>query len=100
MRIDPVVWWCVAGLLVAATALVVVRLSIRLVRARRLVGSAGLPLSTRMGFWAAVAYVVMPFDLLPDPVLLDDIGVLLLALRALDRAAARAGVVRPRRHRT
>ncbi len=37
-------------------------------------------------FWGAVAYLVLPTDALPDPVYLDDIGVLLLALRSL-RAA-------------
>jgi uncharacterized membrane protein YkvA (DUF1232 family) len=37
-------------------------------------------------FWGAVAYLLLPADLLPDPVYLDDIAVLLLALRSL-RAA-------------
>jgi uncharacterized membrane protein YkvA (DUF1232 family) len=37
-------------------------------------------------FWGAVAYFVLPADLVPDPVYLDDIGVLLLALRTLRRS--------------
>lgn len=90
MSTHAVVWWCVAGAVVVVTAVIVVRLGLRLLRARRLLGSAGLPLSTKLGFWAAVVYVLMPVDLLPDPILLDDIGVLLLALRSLDKAAARA----------
>lgn len=35
-------------------------------------------------------YTVSPADLIPDPVYLDDIGVLLLALRSLQAAAAAA----------
>ncbi len=36
-----------------------------------------------MGFWGAVLYFVLPTDLMPDPVYLDDIAVLLLALRTM-----------------
>ncbi|WP_405014822.1 YkvA family protein [Kitasatospora sp. NBC_01539] len=88
MDVDVAVWWCVAGVLVVVTLVVVVRLFVRLLRARRMLGSSGVPLSTRLGFWAAVVYVVLPVDLLPDPILLDDIGVLLLALRSLGKAAS------------
>ncbi|MFE0514562.1 DUF1232 domain-containing protein [Streptomyces sp. NPDC058964] len=70
-----------AALLVAAVGLLV-----RLVRTRRTLRRAGLPTGPRWVFWGAVAYLVLPTDLLPDPVYLDDIGVLLLALRSL-RAA-------------
>jgi uncharacterized membrane protein YkvA (DUF1232 family) len=45
-----------------------------------------------VAFWAAVVYLVCPVDLLPDPILIDDIGFLLLALRSLDKAALRAGL--------
>ncbi|OLZ74576.1 hypothetical protein AV521_02805 [Streptomyces sp. IMTB 2501] len=70
-----------AGLLAVALALLV-----RLVRARRTLLRAGLPTGPRWVFWGAVAYLLLPTDLLPDPVYLDDIAVLLLALRSL-RAA-------------
>ena len=63
----------------------------RLVRARRGLRRAGLPTGPRWVFWGAVAYFVLPTDLVPDPVYLDDIGVLLLALRSLRRAPGRAG---------
>lgn len=33
-------------------------------------------------------YTISPLDLIPDPVYLDDIGILLLALRSLHAAAA------------
>ncbi|WP_432058515.1 YkvA family protein [Streptomyces sp. bgisy022] len=67
-----------AVLLSAALALLV-----RLVRTRRELRQAGLPTGPRWVFWGAVLYLVLPTDLLPDPVYLDDIGVLLLALRSL-----------------
>lgn len=76
------------GAAVAAAAVLVlaVVLLVRLVRTRRALRDAGLPTGPRWVFWGAVLYLVLPTDLLPDPVYLDDIGVLLLALRSL-RAA-------------
>ncbi|CAL9280574.1 YkvA family protein [Streptomyces sp. SudanB52_2052] len=56
---------------------------VRLVRTRRDLRHAGLPTGPRWVFWGAVLYFVLPADLLPDPVYLDDIGVLLLALRTV-----------------
>ncbi|MFD9903777.1 hypothetical protein [Streptomyces sp. NPDC059063] len=78
----------VAAVLVAATLAVAVVLLVRLVRTRRALRQAGLPTGRQWVFWGAVAYFVLPADLLPDPVLLDDIGVLLLALRSLRSGAA------------
>ncbi|MEU2711292.1 DUF1232 domain-containing protein [Streptomyces sp. NPDC007205] len=77
----------VIGAVVAAVLFVVaLGLLVRLVRARRTLRRAGLPTGPRWVFWGAVAYLLLPTDLLPDPVYLDDIAVLLLALRSL-RAA-------------
>ncbi|MEU2778878.1 YkvA family protein [Streptomyces sp. NPDC007162] len=70
-----------AALLAGAIAVLV-----RLVRTRRTLRRAGLPTGSRWVFWGAVLYLVLPTDLLPDPIYLDDIGVLLLALRSM-RAA-------------
>jgi uncharacterized membrane protein YkvA (DUF1232 family) len=78
----------------AALALTVaVTLLVRLVRARRNLRRAGLPTGPRWVFWGAVLYFLLPTDLLPDPIYLDDIGVLLLALRTL-----RGPVDGPNRH--
>ncbi|MBO7937933.1 MULTISPECIES: YkvA family protein [Streptomyces] len=63
---------------------------VRLVRARQNLRRAGLPTGPRWIFWGAVAYFVLPADVLPDPVYLDDIGVLLLALRSMRRTPGRA----------
>ncbi|MHC0432631.1 YkvA family protein [Streptomyces sp. O3] len=80
----------VAVLLFLATAALVVVLLVRLVRARRALRDAGVPLTNTLAFWGAVLYAISPVDLLPDPVLLDDIGALLLALRSLHHASAKA----------
>jgi uncharacterized membrane protein YkvA (DUF1232 family) len=62
---------------------VAVTLFVRLLRTRRDLRRAGLPTGPRWVFWGAVLYFLLPTDLLPDPIYLDDIGVLLLALRTL-----------------
>ncbi|GHE06175.1 DUF1232 domain-containing protein [Streptomyces alanosinicus] len=76
----------IAIVVAAALLAVALVLLVRLVRARRTLLRAGLPTGPRWVFWGAVAYLLLPTDLLPDPIYLDDIGVLLLALRSL-RAA-------------
>lgn len=76
----------IAAVVAAVLLAVAVTLLLRLVRARRTLRRAGLPTGPRWVFWGAVGYLLLPTDLLPDPVYLDDIGVLLLALRSL-RAA-------------
>ena len=73
----------VVAVLAALVLAVAVALFVRLVRARRDLRRAGLPTGPRWVFWGALVYFVLPADLLPDPVYLDDIGVLLLALRSL-----------------
>ncbi|MFE5890960.1 DUF1232 domain-containing protein [Streptomyces sp. NPDC056462] len=72
--------------LAAVVLAVAVWVLARLVRTRRVMRRAGLPTGPRWVFWGAVLYFVLPADLVPDPVYLDDIGVLLLALRTLRRS--------------
>jgi uncharacterized membrane protein YkvA (DUF1232 family) len=85
---DSTTWILIAAVAVLAAVVLGVALALlrRLVRTRRDLRRAGLPTGPRWVFWGAVLYLVLPTDLLPDPVYLDDIGVLLLALRSL-RAA-------------
>lgn len=73
----------VAATLAAAVLAAAVVVLVRLVRTRRELRRAGLPTGPRWIFWGALLYFVLPTDLLPDPVYLDDIGVLLLALRGM-----------------
>ncbi|MDN3027345.1 YkvA family protein [Streptomyces sp. S.PB5] len=83
---DTTVSWIVVASVVAAAVLAVaVAVFVRLLRTRRGLQEAGLPTGPRWVFWGALAYFFLPADLLPDPVYLDDIGVLLLALRSLRR---------------
>ncbi|GDY71793.1 hypothetical protein SAV31267_012780 [Streptomyces avermitilis] len=110
---DSKTWTLIVVVAIVAVAVLglAVALLVRLVRTRRELRRAGLPTGPRWIFWGAVVYLVLPTDLLPDPVYLDDIGVLLLALRSL-RAAPRPsrpgtgpptdtarGTPRPRRER-
>ncbi|WP_055523091.1 YkvA family protein [Streptomyces graminilatus] len=82
----------IIGVLAAAALAVAGTLLVRLVRTRRDLRRAGLPTGSRWVFWGAVAYLVLPTDLLPDPVYLDDIGVLLLALRSMRNQAREFGI--------
>lgn len=88
-----------AGLVVLAMVVVAVILLVKMVKARKLLNEAGIPVQNKFLFWGAVAYLISPVDLLPDPVLLDDIGIMLIALRSLYAAAEKAGLGRhPDRH--
>ncbi|MEV6684810.1 YkvA family protein [Streptomyces sp. NPDC051130] len=86
---DGKVWLTLAAVVAAALALYAAVLLVRVFKARRLLLDAGIPLRDKALFWFAVLYTISPVDLIPDPVYLDDIGVLLLALRSLHAAAAR-----------
>ncbi|MEU6805482.1 YkvA family protein [Streptomyces neyagawaensis] len=82
---DSWTWGVIVAIVVAAAAAlgVAVWLLLRLVRTRRDLQRAGLPTGPKWIFWGAVLYLVLPTDVLPDPVYLDDIGVLLLALKSM-----------------
>ncbi|MET9676075.1 YkvA family protein [Streptomyces sp. NPDC006482] len=88
---DSALWLIVVVVLLLVVAGFAAVLLVRVFRARRLLMDAGVPLQSKALFWAAVFYTVSPIDLIPDPVYLDDIGVLLVALRALHMAAAGRG---------
>ncbi|MEU9090602.1 YkvA family protein [Streptomyces sp. NPDC087901] len=88
---DTTAWIVIGAALVLLTVGVAGVLLLRVLRARKLLADAGIPLRDKALLWAAVIYTVSPVDLLPDPVYLDDIGFLLLALRSLHAAARAAG---------
>ncbi|MBO1332857.1 YkvA family protein [Streptomyces sp. VRA16 Mangrove soil] len=90
--------WLVLATIAAAVMLVAAAvLLVRVFKARRLLMDAGIPLRNKALFWTAVVYTISPVDLLPDPIYLDDIGVLLVALKALHSAAQKAGLERANR---
>ncbi|MFF4427810.1 DUF1232 domain-containing protein [Streptomyces sp. NPDC001513] len=86
------VWLTLLTVVAVGLAIAAAVLLVRVFKARRLLLDAGIPLRDKALFWVAVIYTVSPVDLIPDPVYLDDIGLLLLALRSLHAAA---GAVRP-----
>ena len=73
----------IVAVLAVVLLAVAVGVLVRLVRMRRSMRRAGLPTGPKWVFWGAVLYFVLPTDLMPDPVYLDDIAVLLLALRTM-----------------
>lgn len=62
-------------------------LLIRLVRMRRLLNELGA--GGKVAFYGALIYTIFPIDLLPDPIYLDDMGVLTGALIYLSKLAAK-----------
>ncbi|WP_229402631.1 YkvA family protein [Micromonospora okii] len=72
-----------AGLLALAMLVGAVLLAVRVVRTRRMLGTLGV--GGKVAFWGALVYTVFPVDVLPDPIYLDDIGVLAAALLYLGR---------------
>ena len=81
------------GLLVLATLAVAVFLFVRLLRMGRVARSVDMPQQGRIAFWIALIYSVSPVDLLPDPVYLDDIGVLVGAITYLGHLAKKHGLI-------
>ncbi|WP_329100388.1 YkvA family protein [Micromonospora sp. NBC_01699] len=87
-------WFVVALVVVAAVTLVVaIVLVVRLLRMRSLIRSSRMPLPGRFAFWAAVIYGISPVDVLPDPIYLDDIGILLGAITYLGHLAKKHGII-------
>ncbi|MET7669827.1 YkvA family protein [Micromonospora luteifusca] len=73
----------IAGILAIATLVGAVVLAVRVVRTRRLL--TGLGAGGKVAFYGALIYTIFPVDVLPDPIYLDDMGVLAAALIYLTR---------------
>ncbi|MEC4019379.1 YkvA family protein [Streptomyces sp. H27-D2] len=86
----------IAAVLFAGMAVVAVVLLVKLVCLRALLRGADIEAGGKVAFWGALLYLLSPVDLLPDPMLLDDIGFLLLALRSLRSSAEASGLLRDR----
>ncbi|GIJ51213.1 hypothetical protein Val02_80990 [Virgisporangium aliadipatigenens] len=88
--------WIAIGVVLAVVGVVTlyfaVKLAIKLVRTKRDLGALGL--GGNVAFYGALAYTILPVDLLPDPVYLDDIGVLGAALVYLTRLAQKRRATR------
>ena len=76
-----------AAVVAAAMLAGAVVLAVRLVRTRRMLGALGA--GGKVAFYGALIYTILPVDLLPDPIYLDDMGVLAGALFYLGRLVAK-----------
>ncbi|WP_284706293.1 YkvA family protein [Micromonospora phytophila] len=75
--------WIIVGIVAVATLVGAVLLAVRVVRTRRLLGTLGV--HGKVAFYGALLYTVLPVDLIPDPIYLDDMAVLTGALLYLGR---------------
>lgn len=94
------VWIVVAVLVIGVVTLVpAIWFAKRLIVTRRALGQLGF--NEKFAFYGALAYTVFPVDVLPDPIFLDDIGVLAAALLYLTKSLQeRKGPPSPDRLRT
>ncbi|MEU7983053.1 YkvA family protein [Micromonospora sp. NPDC048894] len=83
----------VGGILALATLVGAVLLAVRVIRTRRLLGTLGV--GGKVAFYGALIYTILPVDVLPDPIYLDDMGVLAGALIYLGRLAQRRRAAGP-----
>ncbi|SCE79195.1 DUF1232 domain-containing protein [Micromonospora mirobrigensis] len=77
----------IAGVVLLAALVGAVLLAVRVVRVRRMLGALGV--GGKVAFYGALIYTISPVDLLPDPIYLDDLGVLAGALIFLTRLVHR-----------
>jgi len=83
-------WLIAVGVVVVLVTLyIVVRVLRRLHRLRGFVRSPDSPGTAKAAYYAAWVYAISPIDFLPDPILIDDIGVVLACVAALEQMARR-----------
>ncbi|MGN9774574.1 hypothetical protein ACTMS0_02145 [Micromonospora sp. H33] len=75
--------WLILGVVAVVTLVGAVLLAIRVFRMRRMLGSLGV--GGRVAFYGALVYTILPVDVLPDPIYLDDMAVLAGTLLYLGR---------------
>jgi uncharacterized membrane protein YkvA (DUF1232 family) len=94
---DTALLVALAVLVVALVAVLVVAVVflVRLIRLSAVVRDPRMPIEGKIAFWVAAVYAVFPIDILPDPVYLDDLGVLAAAVAFISNLARRRGILRP-----
>jgi hypothetical protein len=77
--------WIALAIVVAVVAVIslvfAIKLGLRLFTVRRMLGELGA--GGKVAFYGSLIYAFFPVDLLPDPIYLDDIGVLAAAVAYL-----------------
>ncbi|WP_106401588.1 YkvA family protein [Actinocorallia populi] len=84
--------WIIAALaavVVLACLYAVVRLLRRMRGLRGFVRSPDAPGTAKAAYYGAWIYALSPVDLLPDPILIDDVGVVLACVAALEQMVRR-----------
>jgi Protein of unknown function (DUF1232) len=88
--------WIAIGVIVAIVGIVTligaIRLIFKLVATKRILGELGT--GGKFAFWGAIIYTILPIDLLPDPIYLDDMAVLGGALAFLTHLIRKRGGLR------
>jgi uncharacterized membrane protein YkvA (DUF1232 family) len=83
----------VVGILAVATLAGAIVLAVKVWRTRKMLDAMGA--GGKVAFWGSLIYTVFPVDLLPDPVYLDDMGVLAAALIYMTRLYQKHRAERP-----
>ena len=79
------IWIALAVLVIGGVTLVAaIWFARRLIVTRRALGQLGF--NEKFAFYGALAYTIFPVDVLPDPIYLDDVGVLAAALFYLTKS--------------
>jgi hypothetical protein len=83
------------GMVAIATLVGAGVLVMKLLRTRKMLDDLGM--GGKVAFYGALIYTILPVDLLPDPIYLDDMGVLAVALIYLTRLAQKQRAARAAR---
>jgi uncharacterized membrane protein YkvA (DUF1232 family) len=83
----------VGGVLAVATLIGAIVLAVRVWRTRAMLGDLGV--GGKVAFYGALVYTIFPIDVLPDPVYLDDMGVLAGALLYLTHLVRKRRAAQP-----
>src|SRR5258705_11434056 len=78
----------IGGLLLLGMLVMAIVLAVRVWKTGKYLQAMGA--GGKVAFWGAIIYTISPVDLLPDPIYLDDVGVLGGALIYLSRLAVKA----------
>jgi hypothetical protein len=78
--------------LLVAVLVVAVVVLVRLLRLHAVARDPRMPAQGKVAFWVAAVYAIFPVDVLPDPIYLDDLGVMAFAVTVITRLARRHGI--------